>query len=146
MSEHSAHLTSSLPIGFCTWLWQYTCLLLISMLWHRQAILESKGNKLSSSAECRIRSWEVSDTNSPADWMPTHMDGIIMTRNCHQIWIKAKKALVTYIPYIWLPFHVTVHWQWHCELIKIQRAIRLSTPLGPVTHTCACELCHQRLQ
>ena len=34
----------------------YTCLLfLISMLWHRQAIFESKGDKLSSSAEGRIR-------------------------------------------------------------------------------------------
>ena len=30
-------------------------LLLISMLWHRQAIFELKGDKLSSSAECRIR-------------------------------------------------------------------------------------------
>ena len=30
-------------------------LLLISMLWHRQAILGSKGDKMSSSAECRIR-------------------------------------------------------------------------------------------
>ena len=30
-------------------------LLLIPMLWHRQAIFESKGDKLSSSAECRIR-------------------------------------------------------------------------------------------
>ena len=34
----------------------HTCLsLLISMLWHRQAIFESKGDKVSSSAECRIR-------------------------------------------------------------------------------------------
>ena len=33
----------------------YICLLLISMLWYRQAIFESKGDKLSSSAECRIR-------------------------------------------------------------------------------------------
>ena len=42
--------------GICTWLWRYTCLLLlISMLWHRQAIFESKGDKLSSSAESRIR-------------------------------------------------------------------------------------------
>ena len=33
-----------------------TCLLLlISMLWHRQAIFESKGEKLSSSVECRVR-------------------------------------------------------------------------------------------
>ena len=34
----------------------HTCLLLlISILWHRQAIFESKGDKLSSSAEGRIR-------------------------------------------------------------------------------------------
>ena len=59
MSEHSAHLISLL-IGFRIWLWRYTCfLLLILMLWHRQAILESKGDKLSYSAECRIRTWEV---------------------------------------------------------------------------------------
>ena len=55
INKHSAHSTS-LPVGFRTWLWRYTCLLLlISMLWHRQAIFESKGDKLSSSAECRIR-------------------------------------------------------------------------------------------
>ena len=47
-------------------------LLLIAMLWHKQAIFESRGYKWFSSAECRIRSWEVSDTNSPADWMPIH--------------------------------------------------------------------------
>ena len=45
-------------------------LLLISMLWHRQAIFKSKGDKLSSSAECRIRTQRVSETQSPADWMP----------------------------------------------------------------------------
>ena len=44
-------------------------MLLISMLWHGQTIFESKGDKLSSSAECRIRT-QVSDTKSPADWMP----------------------------------------------------------------------------
>ena len=55
ISKHSAHSTPQ-PFGIRTWLWQYTCLLLlISMLWHRQAILESKGDKLSSSAEGRIR-------------------------------------------------------------------------------------------
>ena len=43
ISKHSAHSTL-LPIGFRTWLWRYTyLLLLISMLWHRQAIFESKG-------------------------------------------------------------------------------------------------------
>ena len=55
ISKHSAHSTS-LPVGFRTSLWRYTYLLsLISMLWHRQAIFELKGDKLSSSAECRIR-------------------------------------------------------------------------------------------
>ena len=55
ISKHSAHSTL-LSIGFRTWLWRYTyLLLLISMLWHRQAIFESKGDKLSSSAEGRIR-------------------------------------------------------------------------------------------
>ena len=54
ISEHSAHSTQ-LPIGFRTWFWRYTCLLLlISMLWHRQAIFKSKWDKLSSFAECRI--------------------------------------------------------------------------------------------
>ena len=37
----------------------------------QRAIFESKGDKLSSSFECRIRNWEVSDTNSPTDSMPT---------------------------------------------------------------------------
>ena len=70
ISKHSAHLTP-LPFGIRTWLWRYTyLLLLISMLWYRQAIFESKGNKLSSSAEGRIRTQRVSDTYSPADWMP----------------------------------------------------------------------------
>ena len=37
ISEHSAHLTP-LSVDFRTWLWRYTyLLLLISMLWHRQA-------------------------------------------------------------------------------------------------------------
>ena len=59
-------------IHIYVYIYIYTCLLLASMPWHRQAIFESKGDKLSSSAECKIRSWEVSDTNSPAHRMPTH--------------------------------------------------------------------------
>ena len=47
------YLTAS---WFRTWIWRYTCLLLlVLMLWHRQAIFESKADKSSSSAECRIR-------------------------------------------------------------------------------------------
>ena len=45
LSEHSAHLTS-LRIGFRTWVWRYTHLLLMSMLWHRQATFESKRDKV----------------------------------------------------------------------------------------------------
>ena len=57
ISEHSAHLTP-LSFDFRTWIWRYTyLLLLISMLWHRQAIFKSKGDKLCSSAECRIGTW-----------------------------------------------------------------------------------------
>ena len=55
ISEHSAHSTPQ-PFGIRNWLWRYTCLLLlILMLWHRQAIFESEEDKLSSSAEGRIR-------------------------------------------------------------------------------------------
>ena len=53
ISEGSAHW-NPLSVDFRTWLWRYTYLLLISMLWHRQVILKSKGYKLCSSAECRI--------------------------------------------------------------------------------------------
>ena len=75
MSEHSAHLIS-LPFGFRTWLWRYTCLLLlILMLWHRQAIFESKGDEVAFL--CRMHSnLEVSrhlfasrlNTHSQIDW------------------------------------------------------------------------------
>ena len=62
ISKHSAHL-APLPFGIRTWLWRYTyLLLLISMLWHRHAKFEYKGDQLSSSAECRIRTQRVSET------------------------------------------------------------------------------------
>ena len=76
ISEHSAHLTPQ-PFGIRTWLWRYTCMLLfISLLWHRQAIFKWKGDKLSSSAECRIRTHQgirhqiASRLNAPwqTDW------------------------------------------------------------------------------
>ena len=68
ISEHSAHLTP-LSVDFHTWLWRYTyLLLLISMLWHRQAIFKSKGVKLCSSAECRI--W----TRGPRDQIASRLN------------------------------------------------------------------------
>ena len=69
ISKDSAHSTS-LPVGFRTWLWRYTfLLLLISMLWHRQAIFESKRDKLFPLLNAGFEH-KVSDTYSPADWMP----------------------------------------------------------------------------
>ena len=44
-------------------------MLLISTLWPRQGVFESKGDKLSSFGECKIRT-RVSGAQSPADWMP----------------------------------------------------------------------------
>ena len=69
LSEQSAYLTS-LPVGFHTWLWRYTCLLFISMLWHRQAVLESKKDMLYSSAQCRIRSWELYYIHNSSSILP----------------------------------------------------------------------------
>ena len=69
INKHSAHSTS-LPVGFCTWLKRYTCLLLfILMLWHRQAIFESKRDKLFPLLNAGFEH-KVSDTYSPADWKP----------------------------------------------------------------------------
>ena len=54
INEHSAH-SIPLPVGFRSWLWRYTrLLLLISMLWHRQATFELKWDKSFSSLECKI--------------------------------------------------------------------------------------------
>ena len=66
ISEHSAHSTPLPDIyEFRTGLWRNTSLLLlILMLWHRQAVFESKWDKLSSSAEYRIRT-TVSGTKCP---------------------------------------------------------------------------------
>ena len=72
ISEHSAHSTHC-RFGIRNCFWRNTCLLLlISMLWHRQAIFESKGDKLSSSAECRIRTqkglWNRISSKLNARW------------------------------------------------------------------------------
>ena len=56
----SIHPSIDPPIDPSIHTYIHTCLLLsILMLWHRQAIFESKGDKFSSPAECKIRNWEV---------------------------------------------------------------------------------------
>ena len=54
ISDHSAR-SIPLPVGFRIFLSQYKYLLLLSLLWCREAIFEPKGVKLSSFPECRIR-------------------------------------------------------------------------------------------
>ena len=65
----------------------YICILLILMLWHRQADMESKGDKMSSSAECRARTLEVWDTKSRADCMPAHKPNEL-SRIKHKMWTR----------------------------------------------------------
>ena len=87
-------------------------LLLISMLWHRQAIFKSKGDKLSSSAECRIRTQRVSGTESPADWMPADKPTELLR-------IKLKNFNSTARPYdqrAFSPLDPTAIWHSHLAL------------------------------
>ena len=67
--------TRSYVHGCCTyvrtWLLYVRTWLFISMLWHRQRVFESKGDKLSSSAECRIRNrrlWNRISNRWQTDW------------------------------------------------------------------------------
>ena len=112
ISKHSAHLTL---LQFCirTWLWRYNyLLLLISMLWQRQAIFESKGDKLSFSAECRIRTQRVSETQSSADWMlddkPTELSRIKL-----KTWTRQPVPMISknsaHLTYIHPSIHTYIH-------------------------------------
>ena len=108
ISEHSAHLTP-LSVDFRTWLWRYTyLLLLISMLWHRQAIFKSKGDKLCSSAECKI--WT---------WGPRHQSASRLNGRWQTDWAiedQAKNLNSTARPYdhrAFSPFDPTVSWLSH---------------------------------
>ena len=111
ISEHSAHLTPQ-PFGIGTWLWRYTCLLLlISMLWHRQAIFQSKGDKLCSSAECRI--W----TRGPRHQIASRLNACWQTD--WAIEDQAKNLNSTARPYdqwAFSPLDPTVSWLSHLAL------------------------------
>ena len=111
ISEHSAHLTP-LSVDFRTWLWRYTyLLLLISMLWHRQAIFKSKGDKLCSSAECRI--W----TRGPRHQIASRLNARWQTDWANED--QAKKLNSTARPYdqrAFSPLDPTVSWLSHLAL------------------------------
>ena len=112
ISEHSAHLTP-LSVDFRTWLWRYTyLLLLISMLWHRQAIFNSEGDKLCSSAECRI--W----TRGPRHQIASRLNPRWQTH--WTIEDQAKNLNSTARPYDQRPFSPldpTVSWLSHLALV-----------------------------
>ena len=112
ISKHSAPSTS-LPVGFRTWLWRHTCLLLlISMLWRRQAIFEWKGDKLPSPAECRIRTqglWHIF-----ASRLNACCQSIELSR------IKLKNLNSTARPYdqqAFSPLNFTASWISHLALV-----------------------------
>ena len=111
ISKHSAHITP-MSVDFRTWLWRYTyLLLLISMLWHRQAIFKLKGDKLCSSAECRI--WARG---------PRHQIAGRLNARWQTDWAiedQAKNLNSTARPYdqrAFSPFDPTVSWLSHLAL------------------------------
>ena len=112
ISEHSAHL-APLSVDFRTWLWRYTyLLLLISMLRHRQAIFKSKGDKLCSSAECRI--WTRGPRNQIASRLNAHW------QNDWAIEDQAKNLNSTARPYAqraFSPLGPTVSWPLRLALV-----------------------------
>ena len=67
ISEHSVHL-APLSVDFRTWLWRYTCLLLISRLWHRKRYSKRKKTSCVPLLNAGFEPG-APDTNSPADWM-----------------------------------------------------------------------------
>ena len=111
ISEHSAHLTL-LSVDFRTLLWRYTYLLfLISMLWHRQAIFKSKGDKLCSSAECWL--W----TQGPRHQIASRLNARWQTDGT--IEDQAKNLNSTARPYdqrAFSPLDPTVSWLSHLAL------------------------------
>ena len=83
------------------------------MLWHRQAVFQSKGDNLTSSAECRIRTQRVSGTEYPADWM-------LADKPTEQSRIMLKNFNSTAHPYdqrAFSPLDPTAGWRSHLALV-----------------------------
>ena len=69
-----------------------------------------KRDRLSSSAKCRIRSWEVWDTKSSANWMPTH-------KAVELLRIKQKTVSAhSYDEWAFSPIDFTANWIMHLFL------------------------------
>ena len=111
ISKHSAHSTS-LPVGFRTWLWRYTCLLLL--IWCSGTGKRYSNRKETCCLPLLNAGFEpkVSDTYSPADWMladkPTELSRI-----------KLKNLNLTARPYdqqAFSPLDLTASWLSHLAL------------------------------
>ena len=120
ISEHSAHL-APLSVDFRTWLWRYTCLLLlISMLWHRQAIFKSKETSCVPLLNAGFEPG-APDTNSPADWMladkPTKLSRIKL-----KTWTRQRVPMISEHSAHLAPLSVdfrTWLWRYTCLLLLI---------------------------
>ena len=97
---------TQLPVDFHTWLWRYTCvLILISMLWHRRAIFDVKGDKLSSCAECRIRTQGLGHpiaSRLNVHWLT---DWVIGDRGKKKLELDSPSLWVVNWPLHWLTSH-----------------------------------------
>ena len=71
----------------------YTYLLLISMLWHRQAIFKSKGDKLCSSAECRI--WTRDPRHQIASRLNARWQTDWVTKDQANTWIRQPVPMIS---------------------------------------------------
>ena len=93
------------------------------MLWHKQVIFKLKGDKLSFSAECRIWTWEVWDTNSPADWMSTHkpteISGIKL-KTLIRYPVPMMSEYSAHLTSLQVGFHT-----WHCQYTSLLLSISM---------------------
>ena len=89
----------------------YTCLLLlIPILWHRQTIFESKGDKLSSDAECRIRTQGLKHLfTSRLNAWPTELSRIKL--------INLNSTARTYDQQAFSPLDLTASWLCVCVCV-----------------------------
>ena len=105
----SIYISMCVSIYIYIYIYIYYVMLLISMLRHRQAIFESKGDKLPSSAECRVRTqgvWNRIPSRLNARWQSD--------------WAFADQAEnlnSIACPYDqFSPLHPTAGWRWHLAL------------------------------
>ena len=89
-------------------------------------LLWSKRDKLSSSDECRIRTFEVRYTKSPADWMPTHKP-TELSRIKLKTWTQQSVSMMSEHIYIHTYVLVLIYMLWHRQAIFESKGDKLSS-------------------